>query len=192
MKGHPSMAVSGTIEFCQVGPTSVRVKGRVTGIPGQPGNRGLHILKDHACPPLDQFPIDGKHMEHFNPFNSASHGSRDSVQKHVGDLGNIFVQFDGVANIDFVVNQVTLDDPAYSIGNHSIVITDREDDLGAGQNVESRLRGNSGRAVACGIIRVQPLPPTFLPPFPPFAQDQFSHRYGHYGSYPSTYPFRKK
>lgn len=191
MKGHPSMAVSGTIEFCQVGPTSVRVRGRVTGIPGQPGNRGLHVLKEHACPPLDQLPVDGKHLEHFNPLNSPSHGSRDSAQKHAGDLGNVFVQFDGVANIDFLVNHVTLEDPAFSIGNHSIVITDRADDLGVNQNIESRLRGNSGRAVACGIIHMRSLPPSFPPQFPAFAGDQFSHREGHYSPYPPNFPFRK-
>lgn len=189
MRGHPTSSVSGTIEFCQVGPTSVRVKGRITGLPGPSGNRGLHILKDIACPPLDQFPIDFKALEHFNPFN-AVHGSRDSVNKHIGDLSNIFVQFDGSTNIDFTVNQLSLDDPLYSIANHSIVITEREDDLGLNPNAESRVRGNAGRAIACGIIGVRaPLPPPFQSSSP-FLEDPFLRRPDYYGSFPpQNYPF---
>lgn len=189
MRGHPTSAVSGTIEFCQVGPGSVRVKGRMTGLPGPSGNRGLHILKDSACPPLDQFPVDSKALEHFNPFNAA-HGSRDSANKHVGDLSNIFLQFDGSANIDFTVNQLSLDDPLYSIANHSIVITEREDDLGLNQNAESRLRGNAGRAIACGVIGVRaPLPPPFQSSSP-FLEDPFSRRPDYYGPFPpQNYPF---
>jgi hypothetical protein len=73
--------------------------------------------------------------------------------KHIGDLGNIFVQFDGVSVFDFTADALTLDDPQYTIVNHSIVITEKEDDLGSNQNdPESRRAGNSGRAIACGII----------------------------------------
>lgn len=197
MKGHPSTAVSGTIEFCQVAPASVRVKGRLTGLPGPAGNRGLHVLKDSACPPLDQFPIDPQALEHFNPFNSATHGSRDSVQKHAGHLDNIFVQFDGVSTIDFTVKQVFLDgESVYSIANHSIVITEREDDLGLNQNIESRLRGNSGRAIACGVIRIKAsssLFHSFVPSSPFFPEEPFSRRsrrQDHYAPFPpQNYPF---
>ena len=193
MKGHPSAAVGGIIEFCQVGPTSVRVKGQVNGLPGQPGNRGLHILKDSDCPPLDQIPIDSKALEHFNPFNARGHGSRDSFQRHAGDLGNIFRKFDGVASIDFTVSNLFLDDSFYSIANHSIVITEREDDLGLNQSVESLLRGNAGRAIACGVIRVKaspPPPPSSFMPSSTFLEDPFSRRQDYYASFPSqNYPF---
>lgn len=191
MKGHPSTSVDGKIEFCQVGTNSIRIKGRLTGVPGGPGNRGLHILKDGACPPLSQFPIDPKALEHFNPFNSPVHGSRDSAipQKHAGDLGNIFVQMDGVTNMDFTVEQLTLDHPIYSIANHSIVITDHEDDMGVNQNIESRFRGNSGRAIACGVIQVRdsPLPPPMMPASP-YWEDPFARRPEYFPPHPHPYP----
>lgn len=157
MSGHPSSNIAGTVDFCDSGVSGVRVKGRLTGVPGGQGKRGMHILKDTSCPPLAQFPIDSSALEHFNPFNSPTHGSRDSASKHVGDLGNIFVGYDGVAVFDFVtMSQLSLDEP-YSIVNHSIIITEREDDLGSNPNdPESRRNGKSGKAIACGIITLRP------------------------------------
>lgn len=181
MKGNPSSSIAGSIEFCQLGTAGVRVKGRLTGVPGPQGNRGLHILKDTSCPPLAQFPIESSALEHYNPFNSPTHGSRDSANKHVGDLGNIFVQYDGVAIIDFTtMSQLSLDDPNYSVVNHSIVLTDREDDLGSHPNdVESRRNGNSGRAIACGIITLRHSSNNYQQNYPnyPNSYDQYNYMY---------------
>ena len=191
MKGHPATSITGSIEFCQMGKGPVRVKGRITGLPGALTNKGLHILKDKACPPLDQFPVDSKALEHYNPFNSQTHGHRDSPNKHVGDLGNIFVSFDGVSVIDFTADGITLDDPIYTITNHTIVITDREDDLGSNpHDPESRRVGNSGRAIACGLILpLQPNAPPTQPGNPmgsldPFQDPFFKRDNSFYGSMP--------
>lgn len=196
IRGRTGGSVDGVIEFCQIG-TNMRVKGRVTGIPGGQGNRGLHILKDSTCPPLDQLPVDSKILDHFNPFNSPMHGPRDSMHKHAGDLGNIFVQFDGVSVFDFQVGQLSFSDPLTSIANRTIIITEREDDLGSNaQNIESRLRGNSGKAIACGVIQTQDTfaPATYVPPYllPPVTpEDEFMRRRDFIPDYssPTQYPY---
>lgn len=194
MKGHPSSSLAGVVEFCQLGVSGVRVKGRITGIPGGLGNRGMHILKDKTCPPLDQFPIESAALEHYNPFNSPTHGSRESATKHVGDLGNILVGYDGVAVFDFpTTSQLSLDDPVYSIVNHSIVITEREDDLGQRPNdPESRRNGNSGKAIACGKIELRPTSVPLSNPYNthnyPWNQPSFPDPYSQ-SPYTSNYPY---
>ena len=40
------------------------------------------------------------------------------------------------------------------IGNRSVVIHAEEDDLGLGKGVGSKIDGNSGHRVACGIIQL--------------------------------------
>ena len=191
MKGHPATSVAGSIDFCQFGGSGVRVKGRITGLPGGQTNKGLHILTDTDCPSLDQFPIDSKALEHFNPFKSQTHGHRDSPNKHAGDLGNIFVQYDGVSVFDFTADALSLDDPKYSIMNHSIVITEKEDDLGSNQRDPESIRvGNSGRAIACGKISApellsgQPGQPPMTNPWDPWNMQDFSRRDTFYASNP--------
>lgn len=126
----------------------MRVKGRLYGIPGGQSSKGLHILNSKSCPEI--LP-DTQNIDHFNPLKSPTHGPRDGAFKHVGDLGNIFVQFDGVSIFEFTSNELTLDGE-HSIVNRSIIITDRFDDFGTNYNLESRKTGNSGKAIGCGLI----------------------------------------
>lgn len=162
IKGHTASSIDGTIEFCQLGINGVQIKGRITGLPKKNGWQAMAILENNSCPRPDQLPIEQKDLHHYNPFRS-SHGPRDSQKKHIGDLGNIFVNFDGTSTFDFVAPSLILDDPTYTIANHSIVIMDGEDDGGANSNPESNRVGNSGRAIACGVI-VARLPPSFGSP----------------------------
>ena len=128
------------------------MKGRLYGVPGgQFTAKGLHILNSKSCPEI--LPAT-QTIDHFNPHQSPTHGPRDGVFKHAGDLGNIFVQFDGVSIFEFTSNQLSLDG-SNSIVNRSIIITERADDLGANLNPESRRTGNAGKAIACGIITLK-------------------------------------
>lgn len=133
MRAQESGNADGTIEFYQSGSYSdVTVRGRVTGLPGGQGPKGLHILAANVCPQT-------KDLEHFNPFNT-QHGARTASVRHVGDLGNINVIFDGTSTFQFVDNRISLTGDN-SIVNRTIVITEHEDDLGTKGDDGSKRNG---------------------------------------------------
>ncbi|CAB0037044.1 unnamed protein product [Trichogramma brassicae] len=79
------------------------------------------------------------------------HGGPDDFSRHVGDLGNVLADAQGVAHINMVDRQIAL------LGNRSIVgrafvVHALPDDLGRGGNEGSRTTGNAGDRLACGVI----------------------------------------
>jgi Cu-Zn family superoxide dismutase len=92
---------------------------------------------------------------HYNPFGK-HHGGRNSKEKHVGDLGNIEADDKGKGEIEFFLEQITLFDETSVIGR-ACILHEGEDDLGNGENEnanESRLHGNAGKVIACGLIGI--------------------------------------
>ena len=89
---------------------------------------------------------------HFNPFNK-NHGGPDDTDRHVGDLGNIYASKSGIVKTTIYDKKVKLTGKNSVIGR-SIVIHDKEDDLGRGNNKESLITGNAGKRIACGIIGI--------------------------------------
>lgn len=73
--------------------------------------------------------------------------------RHVGDLGNIFANKHGRANIHIV-------DRMFSLGGRNnvfgrgIVVHKSRDDLGLGGNAGSLATGNAGSRLACCVIGV--------------------------------------
>lgn len=90
---------------------------------------------------------------HYNPLANF-HGGL-SGERHLGDLGNISVDQNGVATINNVV-ELKKDLNVFSVmgsfAGRSIVLHDKQDDLGKGDNNESAITGNSGGRIACGVI----------------------------------------
>lgn len=162
IEGHPSSNIGGIIEFTQKDDTGVQVNGSIEGLPGKNAYHGIAILENTSCPPRDQLPLDMKVIHHYDPFLSRKHGSRFADQydnydrpttKHIGDLGNIFVQFDGTSTFFFEVSALSLEDPMSTIANHTIVIMEREDNLGVDfEYSQTDSVGNAGNAIACGVI----------------------------------------
>ncbi|EEE58604.1 hypothetical protein OsJ_09942 [Oryza sativa Japonica Group] len=68
---------------------------------------------------------------HFNPHNK-SHGAPSDDERHVGDLGNIVANKDGVADIFIKDLQISLSGP-HSILGRAVVVHADSDDLGRGQ-----------------------------------------------------------
>jgi len=141
-----SSAVTGTITFTQENPSdSTIITGQLKGL--APGNHGFHIHQfgdyTNGC-----MSAGG----HFNPAGK-SHGGPSDEERHAGDLGNIIAGDDGVANVEIKDCQVPLIGENSVIGR-SLVVHEKEDDLGKGNNEESLKTGNAGPRLACGVIGV--------------------------------------
>jgi Cu-Zn family superoxide dismutase len=141
-----SKDITGTITFTQekAGDITV-VKGEIKGL--TPGKHGFHIHEfgdyTNGCVSAGA---------HFNP-NQKNHGGPTDVERHAGDLGNIVAGGDGVAVIDVKDAQIPLIGENSVIGR-SVVVHEKEDDLGKGGNEESLKTGNAGPRLACGVIGV--------------------------------------
>jgi Cu-Zn family superoxide dismutase len=87
---------------------------------------------------------------HFNPFGK-KHGGPHSKERHVGDLGNLITDANGVAKYQIRDNIITLRNKANIIGR-TLVIHEDADDLGLGGEKDSLITGHSGKRIACAII----------------------------------------
>ena len=106
-----------------------------------PGKHGFHIHNKgdltEGCKSL---------CSHYNPFNKV-HG------EHVGDLGNIVADDNGVVKQVIIGKDIELNGPISVIGR-SVIVHQDEDDLGLGGNEESLKTGNAGKRIACGVIGI--------------------------------------
>lgn len=87
---------------------------------------------------------------YFNPYNKSHGGPLDKV-RHVGDLGNIKPNKNGVVKTRFYDHMIKLRGRNNIIGR-SVVIHADADDLGKGHDEESLKTGNAGKRIACGVI----------------------------------------
>ncbi|XP_033216741.1 copper chaperone for superoxide dismutase isoform X2 [Belonocnema kinseyi] len=134
-------SIKGVIRFAQTANGCI-IDGTVDGL--SPGPHGLHI---HECGDISR----GCESvgDHFNPQNTP-HGGPDSKpsERHVGDLGNIIA--DNSGRVRFRIVDQLLKVP--EIIGRSLVVTENPDDLGKGETPASKIDGNSGKKLACGII----------------------------------------
>jgi Cu-Zn family superoxide dismutase len=125
----------------------VLIQLRLKGVP--PGSHGLHIHQTGRCDP-PKFESAGGH---YNP-TDARHGLQNPEGAHAGDLPNVFVQQDGVLDLDVVAAEVTLDAGPNSLfkdGGTALVMHAGPDDY------ESDPSGHSGDRIGCGVIERQPV-----------------------------------
>ncbi|RDA84587.1 hypothetical protein CP532_1132 [Ophiocordyceps camponoti-leonardi (nom. inval.)] len=85
---------------------------------------------------------------HFNPFNK-QHGAPDDEARHVGDMGNVKTDGNGVASGSITDKQIKLIGP-HSVIGRTVVIHAGTDDLGKGGHEQSLQTGNAGGRPACG------------------------------------------
>ncbi|XP_076231780.1 superoxide dismutase [Cu-Zn] [Calliopsis andreniformis] len=123
----------------------VRISGTIYGL--TKGKHGFHVHEKgdlrNGCTSAGP---------HFNPYQ-ANHGGPKSPERHVGDLGNICADENGVANVDITDSKISLHGPNNIIGR-AIVVHSGEDDLGQGHHELSLSTGNSGGRWACGVIGI--------------------------------------
>ncbi|XP_071833220.1 copper chaperone for superoxide dismutase-like isoform X3 [Apostichopus japonicus] len=135
-----SAQVKGVVRMTQVDERKCIIEGTLDGL--RPGSHGLAI---HEFGDIS----DGCNScgGHFNPFNS-EHGGPSAIQRHVGDLGNISAAENGRARFRIENDQLKV----WDVIGRSFVVHEREDDLGQGETPQSKIDGNSGPGLACGII----------------------------------------
>ncbi|NP_001086811.2 copper chaperone for superoxide dismutase L homeolog [Xenopus laevis] len=132
--------IQGVVRFIQASENTCIIEGTLDGL--SPGLHGIHVHEfgdiSNGCESCG---------EHYNPHRN-SHGGPGEDNRHVGDLGNIFAEDNGRASFRLVDERLKV----YEIIGRSLVVDEREDDLGHGGHQLSKTTGNSGRRLACGII----------------------------------------
>ena len=131
------------------------VKGMVTFVPTAEGisvvadveglTEGKHGFHIHEFGDISS--LDGKSAGgHFNP-DDKPHGAPTDEMRHVGDLGNLVANSDGIAHYEWTDKHITFDG-LHSIIGRAIIIHAGEDDL------TSQPTGNAGSRVAYGVIGI--------------------------------------
>uniref|UniRef100_A0A2A4IVF1 Extracellular superoxide dismutase [Cu-Zn] n=1 Tax=Heliothis virescens TaxID=7102 RepID=A0A2A4IVF1_HELVI len=134
--------VLGVIRFQQTAEGPLVADGSIDGLP-----TGLHGVHVHSTGDLSQ----GCRSigEHYNPSGAPHGGPNDpSHSRHAGDLGNIVADESGRATFRIVDEVLKVSD----IIGRSVAVTERKDDLGRGSSPTSKIDGDSGTPIACGII----------------------------------------
>uniref|UniRef100_A0A1A9WP46 Superoxide dismutase [Cu-Zn] n=1 Tax=Glossina brevipalpis TaxID=37001 RepID=A0A1A9WP46_9MUSC len=146
LKGPPNsnnISPTGNVTFIQNG-RSVKVRVFITGL--TPGKHGFHVHEkgdlSNGCASMGG---------HYNP-EKVTHGARNDKIRHVGDLGNVKANKDGIVDTTFTDRLISLTDPRSIIGR-GVVVHEKVDDLGKGTSPESKKTGNAGGRVACGVIQ---------------------------------------
>ncbi|CAH2324790.1 copper chaperone for superoxide dismutase [Pelobates cultripes] len=133
-------AIQGVVRFLQVSEDNCIIDGTLDGL--SPGLHGIHIHEygdiSEGCASCG---------EHYNP-DGNTHGGPGDIDRHVGDLGNIFANDDGRAIFRVENNRLKV----WDIIGRSLVVDEKEDDLGQGYLPLSKITGNSGKRLAFGII----------------------------------------
>jgi Cu-Zn family superoxide dismutase len=138
---HPTKGynVTGLVTFTKV-KNGVKIVADVEGL--TPGKHGFHIHEYGDISASDGTSIGG----HFNPTNK-KHGSPDSQERHVGDLGNLTAGANGQAHYERIDKVISLNGP-YSIIGRGIIVHAGEDDF------VTQPTGNAGARVADGVIGI--------------------------------------
>src|SRR5262249_51890942 len=129
--------VVGVVVFTAKGK-KVEVTGKITGL--TPGKHGFHVHEFGDCTSKDGMSAGS----HFDP-EHMPHGGPHSEKRHVGDLGNIEADKNGVAEINITDSKIKLHG-AHSIIGRSIIVHAKEDDL---KDIKS-----AGARIGCGVIGI--------------------------------------
>ncbi|UYE99141.1 MAG: sod [Betabaculovirus sp.] len=140
--------VYGFVEFIQDKPDHLmRIVGSLNNL--SKGHHGIHVHEfgdvSNGCTSAG---------EHFNPHNE-NHGGPMDTHRHLGDLGNVYSEGERyVTEVNIVDPMISLYGP-HNILGRCVVVHAMEDDFGRGDNELSKITGNAGSRLGCGIIGVK-------------------------------------
>jgi Cu-Zn family superoxide dismutase len=110
------------------------------------GKHGFHV---HESGDLSE---NCKSMcAHFNPYGK-THGCPGMKERHVGDLGNLHTDAQGVAHYRMRDNVIKLRGNKANIIGRGLIIHADEDDCGQGGFDDSLKTGHAGERIACAVI----------------------------------------
>lgn len=123
------------------GDAGVRLEGRVEGLaPG--AKHGFHVHETGDCSAPDATSAGA----HFNPGGHA-HAGPDAAMRHLGDLGNLEADAQGVANVALTIDGATLGDGgANDLLRRAVIVHAAPDDFA------TQPTGNAGARIACAVI----------------------------------------
>lgn len=135
----------GSYGFCTLtcNPNETLIEMNLKNMP--PGKHGFHVHE--YADPSDGFKNLGSH---YNPFNK-KHGGLNQKENHLGDLGNIIVDRNGMCRQTIRVNNLPLSGE-FSVIGRSMVVHAMKDDLGLYSTHDSITSGSSGQRLYYGII----------------------------------------
>lgn len=128
----------GTVQFTQT-EEGVHVQGTISGLEAD-ARHGFHIHEYGDCRASDGTSAGG----HFNP-HDVEHGGPMDEERHVGDLGNLESNSDGVAEVDYM-------DPKIQLGGMNSIVGLAVIVHAQGDDLESQPTGDAGARIGCGII----------------------------------------
>lgn len=130
---------SGIVYFTQMGD-QVSIQGRIQGL--KPGKHGFHV---HEFGDVSDLETGKSAGGHFDP-TGQPHGRPGEDERHVGDLGNIEANEEGVAEIAMSDAVIQLSGP-HSILGRGLVVH-------AGEDRYTQPSGDAGDRVSIGVIGV--------------------------------------
>lgn len=108
----------------------------------KPNSRlGFHIHENGVCEGPDYTSAG----DHLNP-DKHDHGRPETSDRHLGDMGNIVTNAEGISKQVILLPKSSLEDMDKIIGK-AVLIHEKADDL------KSQPAGNSGDRIACGLIK---------------------------------------
>ncbi|TVR28840.1 MAG: superoxide dismutase family protein [Balneolaceae bacterium] len=137
---HPTdgNSASGVVTFTQT-DDGVRIQATVSGLDAE-SLHGFHIHEFGDCRASDATSAGG----HYDP-TDMPHGAPVDEERHMGDLGNLPSNEDGVAELDYVDHKVELSG-RYSVLGLAVIVHEQRDDL------VTQPVGDAGARIGCGII----------------------------------------
>jgi Cu-Zn family superoxide dismutase len=139
-----SKKIKGVVRFIE-DDDIVHIDIHITGL-RKNGKHGFHVHQygdmSDACTSM---------CAHFNPYGK-THGGPDSKNRHVGDLGNLVADKDGVVHYRMTDSMIKLRGTKANIVGRGLIIHEGEDDCGLGGDTESLKTGNAGKRIACAVI----------------------------------------
>ena len=129
--------VKGQVTFMEE-TQGVRVTANITGL--KPGKHGFHIHEKGDCSAADGTSAGG----HWNP-TGMKHGGPTSGEHHLGDLGNVTANEEGVARFERVYPFLSFKGQNSFLGK-AVIVHEKADDL------QSQPTGDAGGRLACGVI----------------------------------------
>lgn len=132
--------VNGQVIFKKTADNKIEVTAEIYNL--SPGKHGFHVHEYGDCSSPDGKSAGGHFFTDFN-----HHGSLEQMETHVGDLGNLVADKDGVAKISFVTDKLSFSGKGSIIGR-GVIVHAGEDDL------KTQPTGAAGGRVACGTIGI--------------------------------------